>query len=161
MCICGWRGGSGSESCQNTVESFCGDREERHYTWIQVCRMKKERKREMILFSPVRLKSTALTSTPSTLLHHFVYSVFIHTHLTSPPLPSSPHHRPHNKEPRPCQAQLHRLDLCRRLLVALEVCGHIQEPSLCLQTVVMVHRLLSPLLQRDIATLDIARVCCR
>ncbi|CAI7994017.1 Cilia- and flagella-associated protein 54 [Geodia barretti] len=48
-----------------------------------------------------RLKSTALTSTPSTLLHHFVYSVFIHTHLTSPPLPSSPHHRPHNKETTP------------------------------------------------------------
>ena len=27
VCVCGWRGRSGSESCQKTVESFCGDQE--------------------------------------------------------------------------------------------------------------------------------------
>ena len=69
----------------------------------------------------LRLKSGILDSTHPTLLYHFIYSVFIHTHLTSP----SSH--PHKTPLRP--AQLSHLDLCCRLLQSLVVCGHLQEPS--------------------------------
>ena len=100
------------------------------------------------------MRPNVLASSHLTLLHHFVYSVFIHTHLISPPLPSPPHNLPsshhHNHH--------HRLKLCNRLLQALKVCGHIEEPSLCLQGVVMAYGLLAPLLQRDIRTPFIAEV---
>ena len=102
-----------------------------------------------------RLRPNVLASCHLTLLHHFVYSVFIHTHLTSSPLPSPPHNLPSSHQHN---HHLHRLKLCSRLLQVLKVCGHIEEPSLCLQAVVMSYGLLAPLLQRDIRTPFIAEV---
>ena len=97
-----------------------------------------------------RLKSAVLESTPHTLLHHFVHSIFIHTHLTSP--------HPHNLKPHPQSAQLQRLELSSRLSLATEVSGLLEEPSLCLQAAVISLGLMAPLLQRDISSPDIARV---
>lgn len=101
-----------------------------------------------------RLRPSVLAASHNTLLHHFAYSVFIHTHLTSQLLPSLPHNRTFSHR----HDYLHRLKLCNRLLPALEVCGLMDEPSLCLQAVVMCYGLLAPLLQHDISSLFIAKV---
>ena len=103
-----------------------------------------------------RLRPGVVDSSHATLLYHFIYSVFVYTHLSSPPLlPSHPHKTPPSL-PRP--TQLRRIDLCNRLRQVLVVGGCIEEPSLCLQAVVMCYGLLAPLLQRDIATPPIAEV---
>ena len=112
----------------------------------------------LLPFSLSRLNYTALASTHPTVFHLFVYSIFIHTHLNSPLLLLRP---PSHAFRRP--SQLHRLELCDRLLLTLRAGGVAEgvadDPSLYLKAVVMCYGLLCPMLQRHISTPDIMKVC--
>ena len=103
-----------------------------------------------------RLDRAALSSTHHSILQHFIHSIFVHVSFASPPLPTSPLTPSHPHLLR--GSQLLRLRLCCRLLVALEAGAVVNQPSLCLQAVVLGYGLLSPLIQRGVITTAIAKV---
>ena len=103
-----------------------------------------------------QLDKDALSSTHHSIFHHFIHSIFVHVSLTSPPLPTSPLTPSHPHLLR--GTQLLRLRICRRLLVALEAGSVVNQPLLCLQAVVLGYGLLSPLIQRGVATTGVAKV---
>ena len=99
------------------------------------------------------LDTPLLSSTPCAILRHFVQSIIINVQLsmaqgslfsdrlcTAGPLKPS---------------QLARLELISRLSVAIQVAGFINDPSLCLQAVVLCLGLTSPLVQHSVTALPL------
>ena len=105
------------------------------------------------------LKSSAISSTPAALLHHFIQSIFIHTQITiaQGSLLSDQLCRPGSLK----NSQLLRLEIARRLLVAVDVAGMLNNASVCLQAVVMCYGVLAPMLQQSITTHPLTEILFR
>ena len=120
------------------------------------------------------LDRTITASSSSSQLKHFIYSVLATTHFAikkggylvdqlSPHEIVLNHQNSQDGSMEKRSGGLrenhtHRMQLVQRLLVALEVCGMLNEAKLSLQLVVQVYGLLAPLLHHQLPSRDILRL---
>ncbi len=95
-------------------------------------------------------------TTPTPLLQLFVISILtgVHSQLINKGLyPCST-----NVDTPLLTSQRDRLQLISKLLIAIKLCGWLNDHTLCLQTVIMCYILLIPLIQLQIITDEITKV---
>lgn len=102
------------------------------------------------------LNKPLLLTTPTAILRHFIESIIMHAQLTmsqgsllSDKLCVGGPLKP---------AQLQRLKLVSKLFTAVQVAGMINDPSLCLQAVVLCFGLVSPMVQHSIVARPLLEV---
>lgn len=108
--------------------------------------VKEERDEEHLQLHSVN--TALLSATPTSILRHFVQSVIIQTQLSMAQGSLFSNNLCVDGPLKP--SQLHRLKLVCKLFTAVQVAGTINDPSLCLQAVVLCFGLMSPLVQHGI-----------
>ena len=102
------------------------------------------------------LEKHLLSTTPTAILRHFVESIIVHTQLSMS--------QGFLLSDKLCVAgplkpiQLHRLKLVSKLFTAVHVAGTINDPSLCLQAVVLCFGLVAPMVQHSIVARPLLEV---
>lgn len=102
------------------------------------------------------LDKPLLSTTPTAILRHFVDSIIVHTQLSmsqgallSDQLCVAGPLKP---------TQLQRLKLVSKLFTAVQVAGTINDPSLCLQAIVLCFGLVAPMVQHSIVAQPLLEV---